>query len=174
MNLARIAAFFVNIVRQGAYSHDPAFLGRFEYCEYWEMIDILIMAELSTGLHMEDLITALFIFCYLELIGDFLVKVGEVLIFAITGEKITSFRLRRQFGQELPGLLDAGHRRVRVRIMDLVGTTLRGNHGGWSCLPNASRPIAMPWNPSWPAWSRGAISCRPASQTLYTRSFVTI
>ncbi|MGD9251215.1 MAG: PhoU domain-containing protein [Desulfobacterales bacterium] len=47
-----------------------------------------IMARLRTGHYVEDLITTLFIFRYLERIGDALLNIGEALIFAATGERI--------------------------------------------------------------------------------------
>ena len=47
-----------------------------------------IMARLRTGHYIEDLITTLFIFRYLERIGDALLNIGEALIFAATGERI--------------------------------------------------------------------------------------
>jgi aminoglycoside phosphotransferase len=43
---------------------------------------------LRTGYYVEDLITTLFIFRYLERIGDALLNIGEALIFAATGERI--------------------------------------------------------------------------------------
>jgi len=47
-----------------------------------------IMASLKTGRNIEDLVTTLFIFRYLERMGDTLLNIGEAIILAITGEKI--------------------------------------------------------------------------------------
>ncbi|MGE4553573.1 MAG: PhoU domain-containing protein [Desulfovibrionaceae bacterium] len=47
-----------------------------------------IMSELRIGLKVEELITVLFIFRYLERIGDSLLNIGEAMIFALIGEKI--------------------------------------------------------------------------------------
>ncbi len=47
-----------------------------------------IMVSLKKGIHIEDLITTLFIFRYLERMGDTLLNVGEAIILAVTGEKI--------------------------------------------------------------------------------------
>ena len=46
------------------------------------------MAELGTGRNTQNLITALFIFRYLERVGDSLLNIGEALIFSILGERI--------------------------------------------------------------------------------------
>ena len=47
-----------------------------------------IMTRLCTGKNAPDLITVLFIFRYLERVGDSLLNIGEALIFATIGEKI--------------------------------------------------------------------------------------
>lgn len=63
------------------------------HCEY--EIDRLylkhfnrIMAELRNGEATESYVTILFIFRYLERIGDALLKIGEAVLFAVLGEKI--------------------------------------------------------------------------------------
>ncbi len=57
-----------------------------------------IMGELRTGKNVQNLITVLFIFRYLERIGDSLLNIGEALIFSILGEriKIEQFEALRQ------------------------------------------------------------------------------
>ena len=47
-----------------------------------------IMAELKRGRTVADLVTTIFIFRYLERIGDALLNIGEALIFAIVGDRI--------------------------------------------------------------------------------------
>jgi phosphate uptake regulator/aminoglycoside phosphotransferase len=47
-----------------------------------------IMADIKQGSRVTDLITILFIFRYIERIGDSLLNIGEALIFSIIGEKI--------------------------------------------------------------------------------------
>lgn len=51
-----------------------------------------IRGELRTGMFTGDLLTTLFIFRYLERIGDALLNVGEAAIFGITGDK---FKIRQ-------------------------------------------------------------------------------
>jgi phosphate uptake regulator len=47
-----------------------------------------IMEQLRSGRNVENLITSLFIFRYLERVGDSLLNIGEALIFAIIGDRI--------------------------------------------------------------------------------------
>lgn len=51
-----------------------------------------IRGELRTGMFTGDLLTTLFIFRYLERIGDALLNIGEAAIFGITGDK---FKIRQ-------------------------------------------------------------------------------
>ncbi|MBD3170282.1 MAG: phosphotransferase [candidate division Zixibacteria bacterium] len=59
-----------------------------ELDEKYKVIFDRIMSQLKTGQNTQNLITTLFIFRYLERIGDSLLNIGEALIFAIVGEKI--------------------------------------------------------------------------------------
>ncbi|MDR3641254.1 MAG: PhoU domain-containing protein [Humidesulfovibrio sp.] len=63
---------------------------RAEYCldRMYKVGFDRIMGELRTGKNVQNLITVLFIFRYLERIGDALLNVGEALIFSILGERI--------------------------------------------------------------------------------------
>ncbi len=63
-----------------------------------------IMAELKGGHEAGDLVTTIFIFRYLERIGDALLNVGEALIFAIIGDRIKI----RQFDALQKTLSDSG------------------------------------------------------------------
>ncbi len=47
-----------------------------------------ILGEMNTQSNSEDLITTLFIFQYLERMGDALLNIGEAIIFSVMGEKI--------------------------------------------------------------------------------------
>lgn len=47
-----------------------------------------ILSSLRKGKDIEDLLTTLFIFRYLERIGDAMLNIGEALLFAIKGEKL--------------------------------------------------------------------------------------
>ena len=47
-----------------------------------------VLAEMGSGKNIPNLVTILFIFRYLERIGDSLLNVGEAIIFAILGERI--------------------------------------------------------------------------------------
>jgi len=64
-----------------------------------------IRDELRTGFNTGDLLTTLFIFRYLERMGDALLNIGEAAIFAITGDK---FKIR-QFTALNDILTAAGH-----------------------------------------------------------------
>jgi phosphate uptake regulator len=55
--------------------------------QYKENFD-QIMSELKEGRGVTDLVTTIFIFRYLERIGDALLNIGEALIFAIIGDRI--------------------------------------------------------------------------------------
>ncbi|WP_051328353.1 PhoU domain-containing protein [Desulfatirhabdium butyrativorans] len=90
----------LKVIETEAMKIHPAFEGRslsdaLEICRSEYRLDILynkcfrrILQELQQGGAPPDLITSLFIFRYLERIGDSLLNIGEALLFAIMGEKI--------------------------------------------------------------------------------------
>ncbi|MBF0552466.1 MAG: phosphotransferase [Deltaproteobacteria bacterium] len=60
----------------------------YELDEWYKVSFDAIMERLKVGQNIQNLITVLFIFRYLERIGDALLNIGEALILAIIGEKI--------------------------------------------------------------------------------------
>lgn len=69
--------------------------GALEICRAEYVLDQLykvsfdrILAEMKKGSHITDLVTVLFIFRYLERIGDAILNIGEALIFAVIGDRI--------------------------------------------------------------------------------------
>lgn len=75
--------------------HRRDLTGALEICRSEQDLDALykenfdwLMAKMRTGEYIENLITTLFIFRYLERIGDSLLNIGEALIFAVLGERI--------------------------------------------------------------------------------------
>ncbi|MBF0227220.1 MAG: phosphate uptake regulator PhoU [Desulfobacterales bacterium] len=82
-----------------------------------------IMSELKTGQNMENLITVIFIFRYLERIGDSLLNIGEALLFAITGDKIKI----RQFDALQQTLTESG---FKGDILDINWHPIWGSRSG--------------------------------------------
>lgn len=60
----------------------------YELDRLYEAVFHRTLAEMSDGRSVHDRITTIFIFRYLERIGDSLLNVGEALIFSVLGEKI--------------------------------------------------------------------------------------
>lgn len=82
-----------------------------------------IRDELRTGFNTGDLLTTLFIFRYLERMGDALLNVGEAAIFAITGDK---FKIR-QFTALSDILAESGHENP---LSDLEFESIWGTRSG--------------------------------------------
>lgn len=82
-----------------------------------------IRGELRTGMFTGDLLTTLFIFRYLERMGDALLNVGEAAIFGITGDK---FKIR-QFRALNDILADSGHENP---LTDLDFESIWGTRSG--------------------------------------------
>jgi phosphate uptake regulator/aminoglycoside phosphotransferase (APT) family kinase protein len=64
-----------------------------------------IRTELRSGQNTDDLLISLYIFHYLERMGDSLLNIGEAVLFAATGEKLKLheyLRLREVLGKERP------------------------------------------------------------------------
>lgn len=60
----------------------------FELDKLWEANFNILLDDLKKGESVTDLITTIFIFRYLERIGDSILNIGEALIFAIMGDRI--------------------------------------------------------------------------------------
>lgn len=82
-----------------------------------------IMVSLRKGEDIEDLLTALFIFRYLERIGDALLNVGEALIFAIKGEK---FKIEQY--EALQETLS--NSQLKATVPELEFSTILGSRSG--------------------------------------------
>ena len=82
-----------------------------------------IRDELRTGFNTGDLLTTLFIFRYLERMGDALLNIGEAAIFAITGDK---FKIR-QFTALNDILTAAGHENP---LSDMEFASIWGTRSG--------------------------------------------
>lgn len=89
---------------------------------YKEQFD-RIRDELRSGFQTGDLLTTLFIFRYLERIGDALLNVGEAAIFAITGDK---FKIH-QFTALKDILTESGH---EIPLSDLEFESIWGTRSG--------------------------------------------
>jgi phosphate uptake regulator len=68
----------------------------------YKTVFVDIRNRLTTGADTGDLVTALFIFQYLERMGDALLNIGEAVIFAVMGERI-KIRELRALEESLPG-----------------------------------------------------------------------
>jgi phosphate uptake regulator len=82
-----------------------------------------LMTELRQGHHIENLITVIFIFRYLERIGDSLLNIGEALIFAIIGDRIKI----RQFEALQKTLSESG---FDGTLSDIDFTSIWGSRSG--------------------------------------------
>ncbi len=82
-----------------------------------------IMVSLRKGKDIEDLLTTLFIFRYLERIGDALLNVGEALIFAIKGEKfkIEQYEALRE---------TLSHSQLKETVSELELSSILGSRSG--------------------------------------------
>ncbi len=60
----------------------------FKLDDLWEQTFNILLEDLKKGHEVTNLVTTIFIFRYLERIGDSLLNIGEALIFAIMGDRI--------------------------------------------------------------------------------------
>lgn len=89
---------------------------------YKENFDCM-MADLREGYDTENIITVIFIFRYLERIGDSLLNIGEALIFAIIGDRIKI----RQFEALQKTLTESG---FEGTLSDIDFTSIWGSRSG--------------------------------------------
>ncbi len=66
----------------------------FELDDLYKTVFDEVMKRLGAGRDIEDLVTALFIFRYLERIGDALLNIGEAVIGAVVGQKLKIHQYR--------------------------------------------------------------------------------
>lgn len=93
------ASFFAEILRPMGFVHEAVFnrdipLGlqvcrsEFVLDDLYEAVFLKIRDELHSGENTEDLLTSIFVFRYLERIGDCLLNIGEAVISSAIGEKL--------------------------------------------------------------------------------------
>jgi hypothetical protein len=93
------------------------------------------MDELNEGKYAQDLVTALFIFRYLERIGDSLLNVGEALLFLLIGEKIKI----HQFEALEKTLASAG---FKVELSEIDFKSIWGSRSGCRISMIAQKAIS--------------------------------
>jgi phosphate uptake regulator len=94
-----------------------------------------IMVELNKGKYAQDLVTALFIFRYLERIGDSLLNIGEALLFLLIGEKIKI----HQFEALEKTLASAG---FKVELSEIDFKSIWGSRSGCRISMIAQKTIS--------------------------------
>ncbi len=109
---------------------DRNLTGALEICRVEYHLDMLykknfdrIMIALRQGKDVANLITVLFIFRYLERIGDSLLNIGEALIFAAIGDRIKI----RQFDALQQTLSESG---FRGKLSDIDFSSIWGSRSG--------------------------------------------